>query len=143
MRLPLLYLLLIGMPVLGILGLLRLGRDLTPPLSVRGSWVAQLDRRALGEMRCDEALGCDQTILTISQSGTHLLITLNDKRATTFDGQIQEAAVIAEARSPLATAAIHLQAEVDRQTDPQRLQGVFILQGSPSSIQVPFVATRL
>ena len=151
MRMVLLYLFLIGAPALGVLGLLRMGRDLTPPISIKGTWITEIVPQASGEQPCEEALRFNHKTLTILQSGLYLLLKFDDEKGTTLDGQIQNATVTAEARHRSAAAAsaqtdaaaISIEANLDRQPpEPERLRGELTLDGCAPGIKVAFVATR-
>jgi hypothetical protein len=151
MRLIPLYILLIGAPALGVLGLLRMGRDLTPPISIKGTWTTEIVPQASGEQPCEEALRFNHKTLTISQSGLYLLLKFDDEKGTALAGQIQNTAVTAEARHRSTdaasaqndAAAISLQATLDRQQlEPERLRGELTLDGCPPGIKVAFIATR-
>jgi hypothetical protein len=86
------YLLLVGVPVLGLLGILEAGRGISAPLSIGGDWAIELDPAA----RCaNSPAGLRQPALSISQSGTQALITLNDGHATTLDATVQGATLAA------------------------------------------------
>ena len=151
MRLIPLYFLLIGAPVLGVLGLLRMGRDLAPPISIKGTWAVELVPQAPGEQACEEALRFNHKTLIISQSGLYLRLKFDDEQGTALDGQIQDATVIAEARhrstaaanAQAGTAAISIYANLDRQQlEPERLRGELTFDGCPPGIKMNFIATR-
>jgi len=76
--------LLVGLPVLGLLGILEAGRTLAAPPSIAGEWTLEFGSvsncAALGRLR--------QPALTISQSGASALITLNDGHASTLEATI-------------------------------------------------------
>ena len=81
-----------GVPVLGLLGILEAGRGIPAPLSVSGDWTLALDPAALCAHGPD---GLRQPALNISQSGTQALITLNDGHATTLQATIAGATLTA------------------------------------------------
>ncbi|MGA2736403.1 MAG: hypothetical protein ABSG65_03010 [Bryobacteraceae bacterium] len=76
------YLLLVGVPVMGLLGILEAGRGIPAPLSIAGDWAIEFSPAA----HCGALLR--QPGFTISQSGTEALVTLNDGRATTLEGTV-------------------------------------------------------
>ena len=77
--------LLVGVPVLGLLGILEAGRGIAAPLSIGGEWTLEFDPAA----RCASGpAGLRQPALSISQSGTEALITLNDGHATTLEATV-------------------------------------------------------
>jgi hypothetical protein len=84
--------LLVGLPVLGLLGILDAGRSLRAPLSITGEWTVELDAGA----RCATGPASPrQPALSISQSGTQASITLNDGHAAMFDANVEGAALTA------------------------------------------------
>jgi hypothetical protein len=76
----------VGVPVLGLLGILEAGRGIRAPRSVGGEW----------SLTVDPVTGCAnppgsilwQRAFNISQSGTEALITLSDGRATTLEATV-------------------------------------------------------
>jgi len=89
---------LVGVPVLGLFGILEAGRSLAAPPSVSGDWTVEFDSAA----NCAGLARLRQPALTISQSGTEARITLNDGRATTLEASINESSLTAKS----LTAAI-------------------------------------
>jgi hypothetical protein len=87
------YLLLVGVPVLGLLGILEAGRAIPAPLSISGDWTLEFDPAA----HCAHGpAGLRQPVLNISQSGTQALITVNDGHATTLEATIGGATLTAK-----------------------------------------------
>jgi len=82
--------LMVGIPVLGLLSILEAGRGVAAPLSIGGEWNLEFDP---GAAQCPNSL--KQPALSISQSGTEALITVNDGRATTLQASIQGTTVSA------------------------------------------------
>jgi hypothetical protein len=79
------YLLLVGMPVLGLLGILEAGRGIPAPPSISGDWALEFDPAA---PCANGPASLRQPALSISQSGTEALITMNDGHATTLEATI-------------------------------------------------------
>ena len=77
------YLLLVGVPVLGLLGILEAGRGIPAPPSIGGEWTLEFDLAA----HCATPPGAilRQPAFNISQSGTEALVTLDDGHATTLE----------------------------------------------------------
>ena len=124
------YLVLVGVPVLGLLGILEAGRGVSAPLAISGEWTLSFD----------PAAGCAngpatlrQPALSISQSGTQALITVNDGHATTFEATVNGAAIAA--KSPAAGIAAGISGKAGERT----LQGVMNFNGCPA---VAFRAVR-
>ena len=140
------YGMLVGLPILGVLLILRLGQNLTPPLSVGGQWSMALSPSALSltEAGCTAA-GEDFTSVTlaIAQSGPKLVLTLDTDPTTQLAGVITEVRVNANAQTskPATGPAItQLEATVDRAAEPDQLVGALTLPGC--STPLPFTAVR-
>jgi hypothetical protein len=128
------YLILVGIPVLGVLGLLQLGEGVTPPVSVGGKWQLQLDSQVACDA-CSHRVGCnDHPTLTISQSGTHLSLVFDDEEKTTLTGRIDGLAITAKATE------LSMEVSLDRQAKPDHLSGKISFNGCSSSI--PLQAVR-
>jgi len=82
----------VGVPVLGLLGILEAGRGLAAPVSIGGEWAIRFDR----------APNCRvPAVLNISQSGREATVTLGDGRLlrATLDGATLSAASLRAAIS--------------------------------------------
>jgi len=148
MRPIILYLVLVGLPVLGILGLLQVGQTLSAPISLGGKWSAQLTppdpRELVGE---DWLLRHGPTTLNITQSGPNLLLSFEDDPKSTFVGNVRDVTINADlVRQGTATSngrvAIYFHATVDLQTEPDRFVGVLILDDGSLRTEVPLTAAR-
>jgi hypothetical protein len=153
MRFVWLYAFAMGVPILGIVGVLHLGETLTPPVSVGGMWRIELSLPAAGDSACGSPFShSEQPVLTISQSGPHLLLAFNDQAGTTLRGEIRGQTMAAESIGPgiiagangrgEETAPTHLEARVDRQAEPDRLSGVLGSAQCSSQTGIPFTAMR-
>jgi hypothetical protein len=120
MKKLLLYLGMISVPLLGLLGILKLGSRLQAPASVGGQWTLE----SPSGPACDsfQAFLQSETI-HIAQSGPHLVITLVDKDHTQLRGELDGETVRAAIHRPAALQAVQLTARVDRSADPDRFQG--------------------
>jgi len=75
------YILMVGVPILALLGILDVGRGITAPPSIGGDWNLEFDAASI----CASGLAkVRQPALNISQSGTEALVTVNDGRAAAF-----------------------------------------------------------
>jgi len=140
-RLVISYVLLVGIPLLGVVGVLGAGRGLTAPISVAGNWDLQLGQS------CGAGLGfTDPTILDISQSGNYLTLTLNSQPQVGLQGTLQGKRFATSLGCPLEAscsgpAGLSLTAEVDTNAAPRTMSGVLSFNGSPSCRSV-FHAVR-
>ncbi len=142
------YALLVGIPLLGIVGVLGAGRNLTAPLSVAGSWDLQIDSSVTQPQSCIASLGFhDPTVLDISQSGRYLTLTLNNQSRVGLEGTLQGNAVAANSISPLRTSCdsvsgFSLTAEIDPKATPRIMSGILKFDVCPSSGSAKFQAVR-
>ena len=105
------YLLMVGIPVLGLLGILEAGRSITAPLSIGGDWTVEFDTAP----HCANGPSVlRQPAFSISQSGTGALITLNDGHATTLEATIDGATLTA--KTPSAAIAATVAGKLDQRT---------------------------
>lgn len=147
----LLYVGLVGIPILGILGLLQMGQRLSAPISLAGKWSAQLtppnSHEFAGE---DSLLRPGPTTLNITQSGPNLLLSFEQDPKSTFAGNIRDvtidAGMVRQGATPTRTSngtiAIYFHGRVDHQTKPDRLVGVLIFEDGSSRTEVPLTAIR-
>ncbi|HEV2175793.1 MAG TPA: hypothetical protein VGW33_01095 [Terriglobia bacterium] len=145
------YLGLVGVPLLGLLGVLRVGRRLAAPISVGGSWNLQADFRTLTEAPCRELLSSiNQPFLSISQSGANLVFTLNNSQKTTVVGTLNRTTLAMGGAEPLSSPsrtcadpqAIYLAATVSTQGKNRVLTGTLGISGCASCAPVSFHAVR-
>jgi hypothetical protein len=151
MRSVFLYLFLVGLPVLAISGVLRVGQRLRSPIFVGGTW--RLERNKDPDSSCGYALiNSERRVLTISQSGSRLLLTLNDDDRTTFAGEIRDATITATTARPasetsidaqgISDASIQLHATVERESGSDRLLGALTFYDCATSAVTSFSAQR-
>lgn len=153
MRSGFLYLFLVGVPVLAISGVLRVGQSLRSPIFVGGAWSVERSWNTDPNSSCGYSfINSGRTILTISQSGSRLLLTLNDENMTTFAGEIRDAtitATIARLASDtsidapgVSGASIRLHARVERESGADRLLGALTFYDCPTPTVMSFSAQR-
>ncbi len=77
------YILLVGLPILGLVGILKTGRGKSAPISVDGTWTFQADPSRLAALPCGKSLATSD--LAISQSGESFTLSLpNVPKSTSF-----------------------------------------------------------
>jgi hypothetical protein len=142
------YILLVGLPLLGLAGVLRSGRSLTAPLSVDGVWKIETDAARLAVQPCAKSLSTFSSVV-ISQSGKRLVLTFNDPAKTVasgaLDGRGLKAAIV-----PMQDSSLHagcdqgltLAATIDPKSEPRALTGVLSVTGCPSCAPIEFHALR-
>jgi hypothetical protein len=141
------YVLLVGLPLLGLAGVLRSGRSLNAPFSVDGSWKIDAGAAHLSAAPCGDFLSSvSNSPVSISQSGTSLVIALGGKTTTgTLTGKTIKAQ-FAGANSPNATdcsdRALALTATLDPLTEPRTMSGRLSVEGCASCAPVDFRGIR-
>ncbi len=144
------YVLLVGLPLLGLAGVLRSGRRLVAPISVDGIWKIEGDTTRLTGRSCAKFLSSlSNTSVVISQSGKGLVLTFYNASKTVASGMIDgkgiEASVaLRDSSSDIACSdqALLLKATVDPKSEPRGLSGVLSVSGCASCAPVEFKAVR-
>jgi hypothetical protein len=142
------YALLVGIPLLGVVGVLGAGRSLRAPLSVAGSWDLQIDSSVTQPQSCIASMGFHSpTVIDISQSGRYLTLTLNNQSRVGLEGTLHGNTVAANSNSPLKTSCdsvsgLSLTAEIDPKATPRIMSGILKFDGCPSCESANFQAVR-
>jgi hypothetical protein len=145
------YIVLVGSPLLGLLGILRTGRHLTAPTAVRGVWDLEADFAPLASTACGALLATmRQPSLTISQSGTRLLFSIHDPAETGIPGAIQDSALTMgwEGREPGRGSgeicedppALYLKATVLHRGGKREMTGILGIDGCEKCLPIHFRA---
>ncbi len=152
MKLLITYLTLVGLPVLGVLGVLHVGRGLTSPVSVSGSWNVEVSRQLSGYSSCEDVLRQSQPlVLTISQSGPHVFLSFDNNKKIKLAGAIESTSVNASSLHLSARTvwddrnspdAMRLYATFDREAGAGRLVGSLNFNKCPGAPEMTFIATR-
>jgi hypothetical protein len=143
------YILLVGLPILGLIGVLRKGRSVSAPISVDGSWTIQTN--SLGALPCGNSpVGSPDQTLAISQSGETFTLSLAGAQKEPIFGVLK--GTILKASGPSSAwpgengcASGHdfsLLATVDPKANPRSLSGTVSLNGCASCTPVEFLAVR-
>ena len=145
------YVCLVGIPLLGLIGILHGGRRLQAPLAVGGNWNLEADFSSWAGKPCGDLLAsAKQPALSISQSGTTLVVALNNPQATTLAGTVEgtsltvgdEEPASLESESCNAAQALRLNGEVNRDGAHCRLTGTLKLNNCASCAVIAFQAVR-
>lgn len=133
MKTLLLYVLLAGLPLVGVVVILRVGGGLVPPRGVGGLWLLQRDSAQAAPTCVRWPSDEDGRVLEISQSGPRLVIAFGDEslRGRIRDGEI-EAGSEDPARAPCPPGGrLTLSASVAEPAHPDsaaRLEGTLAVQ---------------
>lgn len=142
------YVLLVGIPLLALAGVLRSGRSLKAPFSVDGVWKVDADASHAPASGCGDLLSAmAASPLSISQSGTSLVIGIGAGRTTTgnLDGKTVRAQFGGTVNSTSAGCGDHsfaLAATLDPLTEPRTLSGKLSVDGCDTCAPLDFRATR-
>lgn len=84
------YLLLVVLPIVGLAGMLKSGRNLVAPNSVGGLWRFQIDSGNLAALPCGKFLARAQDAgFVISQSGKNFTLNLANSPMSSMSGEIE------------------------------------------------------
>lgn len=129
------YLIMVGLPLIGVFALLQVGEQLTPPISVGGEWHLETESETVDQTSCWQLFTWPaQPAINISQSGLFLQQTLNDASQTVFSGELVGTAITASSSDQAAISSrkrdtantqsnFYLKLVVDQQSEPDRLSG--------------------
>jgi hypothetical protein len=151
------YVFFVGMPLLALVGILRAGAHLTPPLAVRGRWFVSADFSSWRSAPCEARLAnAPEPLLNITQSGKDLTIQLNDTETVVMVGTINGGTVMAAYPDALGKIALtpmpgnacpspkllRLQANVEGQGKQRSLNGTLAMDGCAGCPSLAFRAFR-
>jgi len=144
----------VGLPLLGLVGILRSGRSLTAPFSVDGAWKIESGSGRLPASPCSNLLSSvSNTPLSISQSGRILVVTLGGGMKTTtgtLDGKTLKAQFAGADRSGAdqsgaavcGDGSLTLTATLDPLAQPRTLSGTVAVNGCGSCAPLEFHAVK-
>jgi hypothetical protein len=149
------YVLLVGLPLLGLAGVLKSGRSLVAPISVDGVWKIESDADHLGSQSTLQS--CDRTVaalaagsIGISQSGKSLVLTFNNGSKAVASGRLEGKSISASLAPAQDTSSenscgdqpITLAATINPLVEPRSLIGVLSVNGCASCVPFQFRAVR-
>ncbi|MHB8218679.1 MAG: hypothetical protein ACYDDS_21615 [Candidatus Sulfotelmatobacter sp.] len=146
------YILLVGLPLLGLAGVLRFGHGLSAPISVSGVWKLGAEGAPLVDGKCGKGLASLQgALLTISQSGKELIVSVNNESLAIGSGVMEGTTLMATlplletpTKEPTCGSdnGITLTATVDPKLEPRSMQGTFSLRECDSCARMKYRAVR-
>lgn len=146
MKTVLIYVVLVGAPLLGLLGILRAGERIVPPHHLGGEWVLDPAFAAAARAACPELVfPAAGPALDVSQSGTRAVLTLNDSAGTVLDATLEGSALAAatDERSTVCEGrGLRLAAGLRLDPGSPQLDGTAAVPGCAACAPVPFRATR-
>ena len=151
------YFLFVGLPLLALVGILRAGSHLTPPLAVRGDWFVLADFSIWRHAPCEAYLTNPfEPSLKITQSDKDIRIELSSTEKVVMVGTINASTLVAASPDapgkieliPMPGAgcpnpkSMRLQAEVKGQGKQRSLTGTFTVDGCTHCPAIAFTAFR-
>ncbi|MFZ0417346.1 MAG: hypothetical protein WAM04_04530 [Candidatus Sulfotelmatobacter sp.] len=144
------YAFLVILPLVGLAGILKAGRNVTAPVSIDGLWTMRVDSTQIDSLPCSNALATlpDKT-LAITQSGRSLVLTFPSGPKLTASGTLDGARLRADLRaaessdsSCVTGGEMLLLASIDRKVDSNLLTGTLSVPNCQSCASVGFQAER-
>ena len=142
------YIVFVGMPVLGLIGILRMGHDLTAPVSVAGLWKATINSDQSASCRREMA-PLQENSISIVQSGRGLVLALEKEKGVSSSGTIAGDALTGTLIIPASLAqgthadeTFVLRARVVSHAQPRTLDGIISPAQGGSCGPAGFHATR-
>ncbi len=144
------YIVLVGLPLLGLAGVLRTGRTLTPPISVDGVWKVDADPSQPDLPSCSKAISSlANSSFVISQSGKSLVVSFNSSKtgaSGTIEGKSLTASLVlardTSGDSGCGDQRMALTATIDPKSEPRSLAGVLAVKNCTSCVPLEFHAVR-
>jgi hypothetical protein len=141
------YILLVGLPVLGLVGVLKTGRRIAGPISLDGTWTLQADSSRLASLPCGKSLTSSD--FSISQSGETFTLSITTGPKSTASGVLVGTTLKASLFPSLSDdpdcgrgRELNLLATVDPNATPRSLTGTISLNDCPTCKPVEFRAFR-
>jgi hypothetical protein len=144
------YVLLVALPVVGLAGVLRRGRNLSASTSVGGTWKINASPDQLAGLPCGKSLLAANSAFTVSQSGKAFTLNTPNSALSATTGTV-EGNTISATLIPSAVAAkengcggqsLSLKGTVDTKASPLSMQGTLRVQDCPGCAAVDFRGIR-
>ena len=140
------YIILVGLPILGLVGILKRGRGMAAPVSIDGTWTLQADPARLAALPCGKSLTASD--LAISQSGGTFTLSVTNGPKSLASGVLTGTTVKASVLPSSDDAdcgqgrELTLIATVDPKANPRSLNGTISLNDCATCKPVEFRAVR-
>jgi hypothetical protein len=145
------YAFLVILPLVGLAGILKSGRNLKAPVSIDGIWSLQVDSAQLSSLPCGKILTAvpDLTI-AISQSGNTFVVNFPGVSKIAGVGKLEGTTLQATVDLPPQVSSdncasggqLSLLATLERDADSKSLLGSFSAPNCPTCASVVFQAAR-
>jgi hypothetical protein len=151
MRHLLAYLVFVGIPLGGLLGILQVGQGIEAPMAIHGAY-AVVPMAPSGFACYAYLLGGDDSTVIVAQSGRQVTVTLGPKGEVTLSGKLLGAYLTAEGVIPPETTpryvacpggdTIRMTVQAHREKQVKRLDARLLVAGCPECEPLGFVAVR-
>ncbi|HUJ22197.1 MAG TPA: hypothetical protein VLX58_11775 [Bryobacteraceae bacterium] len=137
------YMLLVGLPVLGLFSILEAGRGLAPPPAISGDWDVQVDA---SDQAADNCLtNVQRPFLNITQSGSNVTMGFNRTPKTVINASLGGNRLTGTATTPFAGscgdgAVLRVDATVTGKPGKHAIDGRLFFDGCTSCAPVSFHA---
>jgi len=141
------YILLVGIPLVALVGILRAGRSLPAPISIDGVWKLEAVSQGPPAQPCGKfAADLSNSSLSISQSGKSLALAFGNALKSSSSGWLEGTSLNASV-SPADTASacdgeVMITSVVDPKTEPRSLEGSITIKDCASCRPILFHAVR-
>jgi hypothetical protein len=142
------YIFLVALPLLGLVGVLKHGQNLSAPISIDGTWKLQMEAGQVAALPCGQSLvSSAEPAMTISQSGRNFTLTFSSAPKIAAAGTVDGTAIKASVPAISVTAedckdGLNLVASIDAKAEPRELHGTLSAGNCPSCSSVQLVGTR-
>ncbi len=137
------YVVLVGVPLLGLAGVLRSGRHLTAPVSIDGNWKVQATSQNLSGACLKSVSQLEDSVMTISQSGKGLVLGFSNGPKLSGSASLEGTSVNGTvSQTDDNTCSLDLLASVDTKSEARVISGSMSVTGCPTCGSVTWQAVR-
>jgi hypothetical protein len=135
----------VGLPLLGLVGILKSGRGMIAPFSVDGAWkIESAVGHPLASPCGDYLSSVSNAPFSISQSGRTLVVTLGGTKTAigTLEGKVIKAQFAGAGVAECRDRGLSLTATLDPLVEPRTFTGTLSVEGCGSCAPLEFRAVR-
>lgn len=146
------YILLVGLPLLGLIGVIKTGRRLSAPISVDGTWKLDPTDKLLSGPCVKPLSSLQSSTMTISQSGKNLVLALGEGPKGVGSGTIEGTRLngtmpIDNDTAPAdpscgVNSVLALTANIDPKAQPRAMTGTIQVVGCSSCATMSYHSVR-
>jgi hypothetical protein len=147
MRSEVLYLVLVGVPLLGLLGILEAGERIAPPRSVGGEWeVAQMPAHEASSPCLELGAGDEAVSWSVAQSGTRAELIVRTRPLLRIAAEVRGDSLIGTAPLPSVSACpasvVRIRVELRESEGTELVHGILSMDDCAACSPTLFVARR-